>query len=124
MKPLLLKRNSSIRKQQLSNVKASLYKQILTASHLPYKDDSNIDMLLNEQMAYASILYNKGLYHQSLKVLDKCKQLAKANHQLTFAMQAVFFEKKIEALHITRSMENRAETLVAGVGRNASCILT
>ncbi len=108
--PLLLKKNSSITKQQLSNVKAALYKQILTSLYL-YKDDNNIDMLLNEQMAYARILYNKGLYHQSLKVLDKCKQLARAGNQFTFVMQAVFFEKKIEALHITRSIENRAEML-------------
>lgn len=109
---VLLKKNSSISKQQLSNVKAALYKQILASLHL-HKDDENIDMLLNEQMAYARILYNKGLYHQSLKVLDKCKQLAKTYNQLTFVMQAVFFEKKIEALHITRSMENRAETLAS-----------
>ena len=62
-------------------------------------------------MGYARILYNKGLYHQSLKVLNKIKQTAKAAHQLTFQMQAIFFEKKIESLHITRSMENRAEAL-------------
>lgn len=106
----LLKKNSSISKQQLSNVKAALYKQILTSLHL-HKDDVNVDMLLNEQMAHARILYNKGLYHQSLKVLDKCKQMARSYNQLTFVMQAVFFEKKIEALHITRSIENRAELL-------------
>ncbi len=107
---ILLKRNSSITKQQLSNVKAALYKQILSSLHL-HKDDANIDMLLNEQMAFARILYNKGLYYQSLKILDKTKALAKEYNQLTFVMQAVFFEKKIEALHITRSMENRAELL-------------
>ena len=109
---ILLKKNSSISKQQLSNVKASLYKQILSSLH-QYKDDTNIDLLLNEQMAYARILYNKGLYHQSLKVLDKCKALARNFHQLTYILQAVFFEKKIEALHITRSIENRAELLSA-----------
>ena len=107
---VLLKKNSGISKQQLSNVKAALYKHILDSIH-QYKDDANIDMLLNEQMAYARILYNKGLYHQSLKVLDKCKQLAKNFHQQTFVLQVVFFEKKIEALHITRSIENRAELL-------------
>ncbi len=107
---VLLKKNSSISKQQLSNVKAALYKHLLQSLH-QYKSDDNIDVVLNEQMIHARILYNKGLYHQSLKMLDKCKQLAKANHQLTFVVQAVFFEKKIEALHITRSIENRAELL-------------
>lgn len=109
---ILLKKNTSISKQQLSNVKAALYKQILDSLY-QYKDDTNIDMLLTEQMAYARILYNKGLYHQSLRILDRAKQTAKAHNQLTYVMQAVFFEKKIEALHITRSFENRAETLSA-----------
>ncbi len=107
---VLLRKNKSIKKQQLSNMKAHLYKQILSSLRLT-KDDDNIDILLNEQMGYARILYNKGLYHQSLKVLDKIKQTAKANFQLTFQMQALIFEKKIEALHITRSIENRAEEL-------------
>jgi len=107
---LLLKKNKSITKQQLSNLKGSLYRQIL-ASLRHSKDEDNIDIQLNEQMGYARILYNKGLYHQSLKVLNKIKGTAKAAHQLTFQMQAIFFEKKIESLHITRSMENRAEAL-------------
>ena len=106
---LMLKKNKSISKQQLSNLKGSLYKQILTS--LRQTRDDNVDIQLNEQMGYARILYNKGLYHQSLKILDRLKQFAKANNQITFQMQANFFEKKIEALHITRSMENRAETL-------------
>ncbi len=106
----LLKKHKSIRKQQLSNMKAYLYKQIL-ASLRQAKDDTNIDIQLNEQMGYARILYNKGLYMQALKVLDKIKQVARANHQVTFQLQALIFEKKIEALHITRSMENRAEEL-------------
>ncbi len=106
----LLKKNKSISKQQLSNLKANLYRHILLSLRHS-KDDSNIDIQLTEQMDYARILYNKSLYHQSLKVLNRIKQLAKANHQLTFRMQATFFEKKIETLHITRSIENRAEAL-------------
>jgi hypothetical protein len=107
---LLLKKNKSIKKQQLSNMKAHLYRQLLSSLRQT-KTESNIDIVLNEQMAYARILYNKGLYLQSLKMLDKIKQLAKANHQLTFQLQALIFEKKIEALHITRSIGDRAELL-------------
>lgn len=106
----LFKKNKSITKQQLSNTKAYLYRQILSSLR-QLRDDDNIDILLNEQMGFARILYNKGLYLQSLKELNRIKQLAKANFQLTFQMQAIIFEKKIEALHITRSMENRAEQL-------------
>ena len=110
----LLKKNPGIHKQQLSNLKAHLYKQILASLRL-IRNEQNVDMLLHEQLDHARILYNKGLYHQSLKVLQKIKDLAKANNQITFGVQALFFEKKIETLHITRSFEDRANELAAEV---------
>jgi len=108
--PLLLKKNKSISKQQLSNIKAQLYRQILSSLRI-IKDENNIDIQLHEQMDYARILYNKGLYLQSLKALDRLKDVARDHNQVTYLQQALFFEKKIEALYITRSMQNRAEQL-------------
>lgn len=106
----LLKKNKAIKKQQLSNIKAHLYKQILASLRI-IRDEHNIDIQLHEQMDYARILYNKGLYLQSLKLLDKMKETAKANHQFTYLQQVLFFEKKIETLFITRSMRDRADQL-------------
>ncbi len=106
----LLKKASGIKKQQLSNSKAHLYKQILASLRL-IREENNIDIQLHEQMDHARILFNKGLYLQTLKVLEKLKETAKAYHQLTYLQQALFFEKKIEALYITRSMQNRADQL-------------
>jgi hypothetical protein len=108
---LLLAKNPEIKKQQLSNLKAHLYKEVLSSLRL-IKDD-NIDMQLHEQMDHARILYNKGLYLQSLKVLDKMKEQARSYNQFTYLQQVLFFEKKIEALFITRSMQNRAGELAA-----------
>lgn len=108
----LLKKTKSIRKQQLSNIKAHLYKQILSSLRL-IKEEDNIDIHLHEQMDHARILYNKGLYLQSLKVLERLKETAKAYQQLTYWQQALFFEKKIETLYITRSMQDRADKLSA-----------
>lgn len=113
---LLLKKNRAIKKQQLSNMKAHLYRQILASLRL-IRDDSNIDMQLHEQMDYARILYNKGLYYQSLRVLDKLKEMALTYNQYTYLQQAIFFEKKIEALYITRSMQDRADQLSAESAR-------
>jgi len=104
----LLRKNRSIQKQQLSNMKAHLYKQILTSvSHL--SDD--IEIQLSEQLVNARMLYNKGLYMQALKLLEKVKTSAKNNNQNTYRLQALIFEKKIEAMHITRSIEGRSENL-------------
>ena len=88
-----LLKNKSIKKQQLSNLKAQLYRQILSSLR-SIKDEENVDMQLHEQMDYARILFNKGLYHQSLKVLDRMKELAKEHNQLTYLQQVLFFEKK------------------------------
>lgn len=109
---LLLKKNSSISKAQLSNMSAGLYRLILSSLRL-IKDENNIDIQLHEQMDYARILYNKGLYIQSLNILDKMKRTASAHNQMTHLMQVLFFEKKIESLYITRSIENRADELIA-----------
>lgn len=111
---LLLKKHPAIQKQQLSNLKAHLYKQILASLRL-IKTEQAIDIQLHEQLEHARILYNKGLYHQSLKLLQKTKELAKTYNQITFWVQALFFEKKIETLHITRSFEHRAEELALEV---------
>lgn len=107
---VLLKKNKALKKQQLPNIKAHLYRQILASLRI-IRDEDNIDIQLHEQMDHARILYNKGLYHQSLKILDKMKEAARAYHQLTYLQQVLFFEKKIEALFITRSMQNRAGQL-------------
>src|SRR3984957_16082784 len=106
----LLLKNKGIRKQQLSSAKAHLYREILSSLRLIRQED-NIDIQLHEQLDFARILYNKGLYLQSLKTLDRIKENAYANNQLTFLLQVLFFEKKIEALHITRSMQDRADRL-------------
>lgn len=108
----LQKRIPSIKKQQLSNIKAHLYKQILTSLRL-LRNDENIDIQLHEQLDFAKILYNKGLYLQSLKILDKAKEVARFYHQDSFLIQIISLEKKIETLYITRSMQNRAESLSA-----------
>ncbi|HMJ48135.1 MAG TPA: hypothetical protein VK498_12450 [Ferruginibacter sp.] len=107
---VLLKKAASVKKQQLSNTKAHLYKQVLASLRL--LENKSIDIQLHEQLDNARILYNKGLYLQSLKVLDKIKETAKANNQISLLVQVLFLEKKIETLHITRSLEDRATQLI------------
>lgn len=108
----LLKKLPSVQKIQLSNLKSHLYKQILASLRLLKSSDS-LDLQLNEQFDYAHILYKKGLFLQSLKLLEKTKEIARANHKFTFLVQAIALEKRIESLHITRSMQDRAESLSA-----------
>jgi len=108
----LLKKLPSIKKPQLSNIKVHLYKQLLASLRLLKSADS-IDLQLNEQFDYAHILYKKGLFSQSLKILDKAKETAKANQKFNFLTLVLALEKRIEMLHITRGMQSRAEQLSA-----------
>ena len=80
---ILLKRLPSIQKAQLSNLKSHLYKQILASLRLLKSADS-IDLQLNEQFDYAHILYKKGLFLQSLRILDRAKEIAKTNQKFNF----------------------------------------
>jgi tetratricopeptide (TPR) repeat protein len=102
---------SDLKKVQLSNLKAHLYKQILLSLRLSYVNH-NIDIQLREQIDYARILYDKGLYKQSLKVLDKAKTLSSQNHRITLTTEILGFEKLIESQYITRSLRNRADQLI------------
>jgi hypothetical protein len=91
-----------------------LYKQLLASLRLLKSHDS-IDLQLNEQFDYAHILYKKGLFAQSLKIIDKAKEAAKANSKINFLVSAIALEKRIETLHVTLSIQNRAEQLAAEV---------
>ena len=107
---LLLKKMPSVEKPQLANLKTHLYKQLLASLRL-LKSTESIDLQLNEQLDYARILYNKGLHQQSLKILDKAREMARSHHKFNFMAQVLSLEKKIEALHITRSMQGKSERL-------------
>ncbi len=107
---LLLQKIPTIKRTQLSNQKRHLYKQLLTSLRLIHTQ-KNPDLQIREQLDYGKILYNKGLYMQSLKLLDRVKQQAfEANLDLLH-LEIIEFEKLIESRHITRSIENRAEAL-------------
>lgn len=98
-------------KQQLSNLKAHLYKQILVSLRMnPIHQNYRIQ--LREQLDFANILYQKGLYKQALKILDKTKQTALELDEKSIASEIINLEKVIESQFITRSIEGRADELI------------
>lgn len=99
-----------VKKSQLSNLKAHLYKQILISLRLnPVNQDTRVQ--IREQLDFATILYQKGLYKQSLKILDKAKTYAIQNEEKNIAYEIVELEKIIETQYITRSIPDRANEL-------------
>jgi len=106
----LILKSTDVKKQQLANVKAHLYKQILISLKLN-PSHQNIRSQIREQLDFASILYHKGLYKQSLKILDKAKDMAMTNEEKNLAYEIVELEKVIESQYITRSISSRADEL-------------
>lgn len=101
-----------VTKTQISNLKAHLYRQILISLRLT-PSHQNIRVQIREQLDFATILYQKGLYKQSLKILDKAKGMAIENEEKNIAYEIVELEKVIETQYITRSIDTRADQLAS-----------
>ncbi|MFK7810180.1 MAG: hypothetical protein AB8F74_20425 [Saprospiraceae bacterium] len=117
----ILEKIPGIKKRQLSNVKAHLYKQLLVALRLLHRNH-NLDIELRERLDYARVLYNKGLYRQSLEELARAKNKALESHQYALALEVIEFEKLIESQHITRSRADRTEELTTASHRVSKLI--
>ena len=107
-------KKSGVPKAQLANVKSYLYHQLLTSLRQSGVDSYD-DILLHEQLDFARILYTKGMYKQSLKILDRAKAQAMSRLLFTTALEIVEFEKLIESQFITRSSTSRADDLTSEV---------
>ena len=98
-----------IKKEQLPNMKAHLYKQILVSLRLLGAQHS-LPIQLREQLDFSRILYDKGLYRQSAKMLEKTREQAATTHQLTILLDVINFQKQIETLNLSRGMASLAES--------------
>lgn len=99
-----------IKKSQLSNIKAHLFKQILSClRQLERSRASEIE--IREQIDFAKILYDKGMYKPCLEILDKAKKQAVDINYESLVLSILYFEKRIESQHVTGSMSNKADQL-------------
>jgi hypothetical protein len=106
----ILKKATEIKSSQLPNVKAHLYRELLTCLRLLYSTRDPYTQI-REQIDYARLLYNRGLYLQSLKVLERAKTLAQEDSHFILNLEILQFEKTIESHYITRSLQGRAQSL-------------
>lgn len=111
-----------VKKEQLPNMKAHLYRQLLVSIRLLDVQHSNA-MQLREQLDFARILYDKALYKQSDKMLEKVIDQAFAIEEYTIAIDAVHFQAKIDTVNVTRDMTNTSDAAcrqVIGLASNIS----
>ncbi len=90
----ILKKEPSFIPAQFSNLKANLYKQILLSLQ-NQKPQHNPSMQIRDLVDQSNILYDKCLYRQSFKAIEKAKQLALKNNIPLLRLEIIEFEKKL-----------------------------
>lgn len=108
----VLRKLGKVTKSQFVNLKRHLYTQILKSLRLIFENIESIKV--REQIDFSHILYNKGLYLQSNKLLDRVKEmLPESGHDL-LRLEIIEFQKFIEERHITRSRKKsgKVQTLL------------
>jgi hypothetical protein len=107
---ILLKKNTQIKKIQLPNIKANLYRQILTNLRLLYRKSQN-DIHTREMIDFAKVLHAKGMYKASLDMLYKAKSNALNQEELALAYSALEMERGLENQYVTGSMAGKADDI-------------
>ena len=106
---ILKKRIPGLTPKKLSDLKSNLYRHLLKSLRMQHSATPKIK--LREMIDHAYVLYTKGLFMQSLTILAKAKAKAWAVELHLLVLEVIDFEKRIEARHVTRSHENRAQEL-------------
>ena len=91
---VLLQRSKHIKPLQLHNLKANLRNQILRSLKL-FSMRNSTDMQLRDLNTYSQILFNKGLYEQSVRMIDKAKKIAAAHDRSVLLLDAIEQERNL-----------------------------
>ncbi|WP_420386411.1 hypothetical protein [Roseivirga sp.] len=104
---LILKKLPGTSKTQFANLKSHLYQQILGSLRLSgLKDDIDID--LREQLDFIRVLYKKGLYYQSLRLLNRAKNITGDYRKDLFQLALLDYEKQIRSQQVFDLEEDQA----------------
>ncbi|MEN8122346.1 MAG: hypothetical protein ABFS35_18515 [Bacteroidota bacterium] len=90
----ILESEKSFKSSQISNLKAHLYKQILQSLN-NYNPDDDVEIKIRDLLNYTNLLYNKSLFEQCWKMLEKARQMAESNDKILLLFEVVEFEKKL-----------------------------
>ena len=90
----ILAREKSLNPKQLSNLKAHLYYQLLKTLKLGNSNNSE-EIKIVELLDYSRILYNKCLYKECVKMIDKAKKMAIENDRSILLLEILELEKLV-----------------------------
>lgn len=107
----ILEKEESIKGQQLSNLKAHLYRHILKSLR-SFNSNEDIDLQIRELLDHSTILYNKCLYDQCVKMLEKAKQTAEKYDKNLLLLEITEFEKRLVTKFIRTNIEDKVSQLI------------
>jgi hypothetical protein len=107
----LLAKLKTIKPSQLSNLKAHLYKQLLLSLKL-CNSYENTDVMIRAQLDYAVLLYDKCLFSQCVKIVDKAKKMAVKYDRSLLLLNILELEKLVITKTIALHNEKRVQTNV------------
>ena len=98
----------SISKQQLPNLKAHLYKQILISLRMLSVQHSPL-LEIREQIDFVRILFDKGLYGEAQKALEKIEKKAVEYEILPAILDIVELKRQLKVLSYSSEMTTAAD---------------
>jgi len=107
----ILEQEKSLKSSQLSNLKAHLYRQILQSLN-NYNPNNDVEIKIREYLNHTTILYNRALYDQFWKMLEKARQLAETNDKYRMMYEIIEFEKRLLTKLIRTDIKEKVLDLV------------
>lgn len=116
----ILKKEKSLMREQMPNLKAHLFSQIMKClSVMSYKDP---DMEVISLMNHSRILYNKCLYNEALKTIEKAKRTALKNDTMVLLLEILELEKLIIKQTTQEGNEALIESIIHQTDKTAESI--
>lgn len=105
----ILKRCPSLKREQLPNMKAHLYKQLLVSLRLLGSQHSAV-LKLQEQIDFARILFDRGLYGQAEKLLGKAAVAAAELEQHAMCIRIAELGRQVYECRVSGEMTHLSAT--------------
>ena len=119
----ILKKIKKLKPTQMSNMKAHLYQQILKCLSVICSQDS-VDLKVTEKIDHAFILYNKCLYKDCLKMIDKAKATAIESENRLLLLELIELEKMAIKQTVEENIQERVSKIIAESEQAAKTIST
>lgn len=112
----ILQKGGGIKEQQLSNLKAELYKQILQSIRL-FHASNIVDLEIRQLIDFAQVLFDRGMYKDGLKQLHKAKKIARNHDNLELLLEAIKLEKGVLSQTIGQDNQQRVSNIIKEVSQ-------